>query len=137
MKTTKGFIIILGLFLLLASVLSVNVFAAGTVAVSSSEFYTHQGETFTTTIYIPDNANIVDFDISLKYDTELLTLVSVEENDEIKGTVVFNTDTAGEIAINYTRTSKNVTSYLPLLDLTFTVDNNIGVGVYDCIVLTD
>ena len=129
----KNLILILGLFLLLTSILSFTVFAEGTVAVSSSEFYTHQGETFTTTIYIPDGANIVDFDISLKYDTELLTLVNVEENDEIKGTVVFNTDTAGEIAINYTRTSKNVTSYLPLLDLTFTVDGNIGVGTYDCL----
>ena len=132
-KVAKNVVFILGLFLLLTSVLSVNAFAEGTVAVSSSEFYTHQGETFTTTIYIPDGANIVDFDISLKYDTELLTLVNVEENDEIKGTVVFNTDTAGEVAINYTRTSKNVTSYLPLLDLTFTVDNNIGVGTYDCL----
>ena len=132
-KAIKSFVLILGLFLLLVTVLSSNIFAAGTVAVSSSEFYSHQGETFTTTIYIPDNANIVDFDISLKYDTELLTLVSIEENEEIKGTVVFNTDTAGEIAINYTRTSKNVTSYLPLLDLTFTVDDNIGVGTYDCL----
>ena len=132
-KTIRNIILILGLFILLATVLSISVFADGTVAVSTGEFYTHQGETFTTTLYIPDNANIVDFDISLKYDTELITLVGVEENDDIKGTVVFNTDNAGEIAINYTRTSKNVTSYLPLLDMTFTVDNNIGVGIYNCL----
>ena len=131
-KTVRNLVLILGLCVLLLATITVNAFADGTLAVSSTEFYTHQGETFTTTIYIPDEADIVDFDISLKYDTELLTLVDVEENEEIKGTVVFNTDTTGEIAINYTRTSKNVTSYLPLLDLTFTVDDNIGVGIYDC-----
>ena len=119
--------------LLFAILLGVCSFASKTVAVSSSEFYTHQGETFTTTIFIPDGANIVDFDISLKYDTELLTLVSIEENEDIKGTIVFNADIAGEIAINYTRTNKNVTTYLPLLDLTFIVDDNIGIGSYDCL----
>ena len=104
-----------------------------TVAVSSSEFFTHQGEQFTTTVYIPDDANIVDFDITVKYNTELVSLVSAEESDDLKGSVVFNTDTPGEIAINYTRTSKNITSYMPILDLTFSVDENIGIGSYDCL----
>lgn len=113
--------------------LSLNASAGSTDAVASSEFYTHQGETFTTTIYIPDGANIVDFDITLKYDTEMLTLISVAENEDLKGTVVYNDQTSGEIAINYTRTNKNVTSYLPLLDVTFTVDDNIGIGAYDCL----
>ena len=64
----------IGILTLILALLCGNVFAEATVAVSSSEIYTHQGETFTTTIYIPDGANIVDFDITLKYDTELLTL---------------------------------------------------------------
>ena len=102
------------------------------IAVASSEFFTHQGEQFTTTIYIPDDANIVDFELTLNYDTNLITLVGAEENEDIKGAVVFNTDNPGEIAINYTRTSKNVTSYMPLVDITFVADENIGIGVYDC-----
>lgn len=103
------------------------------VAVASSDFLTHQGEIFTTTVYIPDNANIVDFDITLNYDTELITLVSAEEHEDIKGTVVFNTENPGVIAINYTRTSKNVTSYLPVINLMFSVDDNVGIGAYDCL----
>lgn len=122
------------LIVLLSSFLcSVGVSAVdGNVAVASSEFFTHQGETFTTTIYVPDNANIVDFDLTLKYDTELLTLMSVEENEDKKGTVIFNSEQAGKIAINYTRTKQNIVEYLPILDITFTVDENIGIGTYDC-----
>ena len=109
--------------------------ASGAVAVASSDFETHQGEEFTTTIYIPDNANIVDFDITVNYDTELITLVSAAENEDAKGTLIFNAETPGEILINYTRTSKNVTSYLPLLDLKFQVNENIGIGTYDCLTI--
>ncbi len=106
-----------------------------TVAVASSEFLTRQGETFTTTIYIPDNANIVDFDITLNYDTDIITLIQAEEHEDIKGTVVFNAERSGVIAINYTRTSKNVTSYLPVVNLTFAVDDNVGIGSYDCLTI--
>ncbi len=109
--------------------------ASGAVAVASSDFETRQGEEFTTTIYIPDDANIVDFDITVNYDTELITLVSIGENEDAKGTVIFNAETPGQILINYTRTSKNVTSYLPLLDLTFRVNENIGIGTYDCLTI--
>lgn len=123
---------LLTLALLVASVSAVSTFAADTFAVSSSKFQTHQGETFTTTIFIPDNANIVDFDITLKYDTDKLTLVQIEENEDIKGTVIYNDQVPGELPINYTRTSRNVTSYMPLLDVTFSVDDNVGVGSYDC-----
>lgn len=104
-----------------------------TVAVASSDFQVRQGETFTTTIYIPDNANIVDFDVTLNYDTDILTLVQAEEHEDVKGTVVFNAEQPGVIAINYTRASKNVISYLPLINLTFTVDENVGIGTYDCL----
>jgi len=103
------------------------------VAVSSTPFETHQGETFTTTVCIPDNGNIVDFDVTLEYDTDLLTLVSAEENSAMRGTVIFNTETPGTVRINYTRTSENVNTKMPLVDLTFTVDENIGVGTYDCL----
>lgn len=120
-------------FVLVFSVSAVSVMATDvTTAVASSEFYAHQGETFTTTIYIPDDANIVDFELTLNYDTELITLVDAVENEDIKGAVVFNTNNPGEIAINYTRTSKNVTSYMPLIDITFAIDENIGIGIYDC-----
>lgn len=134
MKNKRVFSIILFILTFTCTVAfsSFNALAETTAQVSSSQFLTHQGEEFTTTIYIPDNANIVDFDITLKYDTELVKLINAAENEDIKGSLVFNTDNPGEIAVNYTRTSKNVTSYLPILDLTFTVDDNIGIGSYDC-----
>lgn len=122
------------LFIFILSFTSLTASAVdSTLAVASTPFQTHQGENFTTTIYIPDNANIVDFDITLKYDTDLIKLESIVENEDIKGTVIFNADTEGVIRINYTRTSKNVTKYTPLVDLTFKVDDNIGVDVYDCL----
>ncbi len=101
--------------------------------IASTAFNTRQGETFTTTIYIADNANIVDFDIHLTYNTEYVTLISAVENEDIKGTVIFNTENVGTIDINYTRTSANVTKQTLLVDLTFKVNENLAPGVYDCI----
>lgn len=135
MKKTRKinqFLLFIFIFACVITSFSVNAFAVDTqMVIASSEFLVHQGETFTTTIYIPDNANIVDFDFTAKYDTSLLTLVKAEENEDIKGTVVFNADLPGEIAINYSRTSSNVNKYLPVLDLTFKVDDNIGIGSYE------
>lgn len=123
--------------LVLVLVFSVSVFSAAatevTTAVASSEFFTHQGETFTTTVYIPDNANIIGFEVTLNYDTDIITLVSAEEHEDIKGSVVYNVEQPGEIVINYAGTSKNVTSYMPLINLTFSADENVGVGAYDCL----
>ncbi len=125
---------IVALFVFLLSCLSFTVQAAEpNVAVSSTSFFTKQGETFTTTVYIPDNANIVDFDITLKYNPDLINLKTAEENEDVKGTVIYNAEKEGVIKINYTRTSKNVNSYLPILDLTFSVKDDIGIGVYDCL----
>ncbi len=131
-KTIKILFVTFVIFVL--SITAVTAYGAETnVAIASTPFQTHQGETFLTTIYIPDNANIVDFDMTLRYDTSLITLENIQENEDIKGTVIFNAETAGVIRLNYTRTSTNVNSYLPILDLTFSVKDDIGVAVYDCL----
>lgn len=106
--------------------------AEGNVVLSSTPFLVHQGESFSTTIFIPDNANIISFDVTLNYDSDLLTLTKIEENEDIKGSIVFNAETEGKLIINYTRTSQNVTKMLPLLDVSFDVNDNIGVDSYDC-----
>lgn len=131
-KFIKVSLVTLIIFILSCSVFTVQA-AEPTVAVSSTPFQTKQGEAFSTTIYIPDDANIVDFDITLKYDPELITLEGIQENEDIKGTVIFNAETEGIIKMNYTRTSSNVNKYLPILDLTFSVKNDVGIGVYDCL----
>ncbi len=131
MKKSR-FIFVTLIIALLFSVCVVSAFADEVpICVSSTEFQTHQGEEFTTTICIPDGANIVDFDITLKYDTELVTLLDAQENEDCKGSLTFNTEIPGEIRVNYTRTSQNVTKQLLILDLTFSVDSEAGIGVYD------
>ena len=103
------------------------------IHISSTEFQVRQGSEFTTTIYIADNANIIDFEVLLKYDTDKLTLISATENEDIKGAVVINAETAGSIGINYSRTSGNVNKQTMLVDLTFHVDEYLPAGVYDCL----
>ena len=114
-------------------VFSVSAAEQEDIHISSTEFQVRQGDEFTTTIYVADNANILDFDATLKYDTDKLTLISATENEDIKGSVVFNTATAGSIYLNYTRTSNNVTKQTMLVDLTFRVDEYLPAGVYDCL----
>ena len=114
-------------------VFSVSATEQENIHISSTEFQVRQGEEFTTTIYISDNANIIDFDILLKYDTEKLTLISATENEDIKGAVVINAKTAGSIRINYSKTSDNVTKKTLLVDLTFRVDEYLPSSVYDCL----
>ena len=105
--------------------------------ISSTEFQVIQGNEFTTTIYIADNANIIDFEVLLKYDTDKLTLVSATANEDIKGAVVINAENAGSIGINYSRTSENVTKQILLVDLTFRVDEYLSAGVYDCLTVDE
>ena len=97
-----------------------------------TDFQAMPGDTFTTTLSIDKDAGIIDFQIQLKYDTDLLTLVSAEENEDSGGTVIFNDSKDGRISVTYSRT-KNNTKEIPVLDLTFKVDDNIGIGVYDSI----
>ena len=100
-------------------VFSVSATEQENIHISSTEFQVRQGSEFTTTIYIADNANIIDFEVLLKYDTDKLTLISATENEDIKGAVVINAETAGSIGINYSRTSDNVNKQTMLVDLTF------------------
>ena len=114
-------------------VFSVSATEQENIHISSTEFQVRQGDEFTTTIYIADNANIIDFEVLLKYDTDKLTLVSATENEDIKGAVVINAGTPGSISINYSRTSGNVNKQTMLVDLTFRVDEYLPAGVYDCL----
>ena len=128
----KRFVFVALIIVLLFSAFAVSAIADNkSIAVASTDFQTHQGEGFLTTIFVPDNANIVDFDVTLRYDTDLVTLQAAEENDQCKGSLTFNTEVPGIIRINYTRTSQNITKQQPILDLTFLVDENAGVGVYE------
>ena len=74
--------------LIAAMLCSLFVFSASAtevenIHISSTDFQVRQGEEFTTTIYIADNANIIDFEALLKYDPEKLTLISAVESEDI------------------------------------------------------
>jgi len=118
-------------------VFSVSAVEQENIHISSTEFQVRQGDEFTTTIYIADNANIIDFEVLLKYDTDKLTLVSATENEDIKGAVVVNAENAGSIGINYSKTSDNVTKKTLLVDLTFRVDEYLPAGIYDCLTVDE
>ncbi len=96
-----------------------------------SDFQVVQGDTFTTTLSVAANSNIVDFQIKLNYDTEVLSLVSAAENENVLGDVVANTTQPGVIEISYSRTTSNLTKETPIYDFTFKVDDYVGVGLYD------
>ena len=109
-KLFKIVVPVFSFIVLLFTLSNFNVFAESVIAVASTEFEVHQGETFTTTIYIPDGANIVDFDMTLKYDTDKLTLDSINESDDIKGTVIFNDTEKGKIVNINTNSVLDITS---------------------------
>lgn len=126
--------------LVVAVLCSLFVFSASAtevenIHISSTDFQVRQGEEFTTTIYIAENANIIDFEALLKYDTDKLTLINAVESEDIKGAVVVNVENAGYISINYSRTSENVVKQTMLVDLTFRVDEYLSAGVYDCLIV--
>ena len=51
-----------------------------------SDFNALSGQAFETTLFLEENSNLVDFQLQLKYDTELVTLQSAEQDDELPGT---------------------------------------------------
>ena len=94
------------------------------------------GQEFSTTVYIAEDAQIGTFQVSLKYNTDLVTLVSAEEDEDAGGTVIVNDSTPGLLYVNYSRTN-NTSSARNILNLTFKVDESIGVGSYDLLTIDE
>ena len=104
--------------------------ATGGYILATTDIYTRQDEDFTTKLYITEGADICDFQISLNYNTELLTLVSAKSLVGSSATV--NTRTTGLIQIAYS-SGNNVTARTEVVELVFHVDPNAGIGAYDCL----
>lgn len=101
-----------------------------------TEYTAMPGQEFSTTIYIAEDAQIGTFQVSLKYNTDLVTLVSAEEDEDAGGTVIVNDSTPGLVHLNYSRTN-NTSSARNILNLTFKVDESIGVGSYDLLTIDE
>lgn len=104
--------------------------AEPTTAIATTPFEVHQGEQFTTTLYIPGAAEICGIEMTLSYDKDLFTL---KNSEVLKDTAVVNANTPGIIIINYAKADGNITKDTPLVELTFNVDENAGIGAYDCL----
>ncbi len=88
------------------------------------------GGDVTTTLYVDENSGVIDFEFQLKYDAELVTLVSAEASETLVGDIEI-TPKDGAVHISYTRTSANLTKRMEFVDLTFTVNGNAGPDSYD------
>ena len=84
----------------------------------------------TTTLYIEEGSNLIDFQHQLKYDTGIVSLTSVTPVADLVGDIEV-TQKDGAVHISYTRTSANLTKYTEFVKLTFTVDANVGPESYD------
>lgn len=132
MKFRNNLLRLLLAVLIFASLVTIEtpVQAANNAILATSDIYTRQDEDFTTILYITEDADICDFQISLNYDTELLTLVSAKSLVGASANV--NTSTDGLIQIAYAADS-NITSKTNIVELVFHVDPNAGIGEYDCL----
>jgi uncharacterized repeat protein (TIGR02543 family) len=87
------------------------------------------GETVTTTLVLQEGSGASSFDLFLTYDSERLTLVSATQSAGCNGSLIINTGTSGKIVVTFAG-NDNISSEMPLLDVTFSVDENIGTGTY-------
>ena len=101
--------------------------AADSAILAATDIQTRQDEDFTTTLYIPNGANICDLTVCLNYDPELITLVSASTAN---ASTTVNTTTEGTIIVAFGAGSNTVKD-TKLVDLTFHVDAFAGIGSYD------
>lgn len=104
-------------------ILATSAEETGTVYIRNTEFDPAPGQTFTTTLYVAENSNLAGIDLSLSYNTDILTLISFRD---IKATCTAGN---GNIQINYASES-NTVKELKLVELTFLVDENLAAGSF-------
>jgi uncharacterized repeat protein (TIGR02543 family) len=97
---------------------------------SITPFEARPSGTFTTTLFLEENSNLIDFQIQLCYDTDLVSLDSVQQSEGLSGSLQIVTYEGGRVNITYTNTTSNITDRTNLVDMVFSVDGNIGIGDY-------
>lgn len=127
------------LSLLIAALICVGLFGAtpataadGTI-LAATPIQTRQDEEFTTTLYIPDGANICDLTVCLNYDPQLITLVKATTAN---ASTTVNTSTPGTIILAF-GSGSNTVKDTNLVDLTFRVDAFAGIGSYDFLTVNE
>ena len=96
----------------------------------TTPFDATQSGTVSTTLYLEEGSNLIDFEFQLSYDTEFVTLQDAVQADNLMGDMEI-TQKDGAVHISYTRTSSNLTEKTDLAVLTFLVDENVGPDAYE------
>lgn len=132
MKVSKRHIGLFLLVLLFLFALSLGVSAEeySPAIFKTTPFEAKQNDIITTTLYVEENSNMIDFEFQLKYDTELVEFQSAEATDSLLGDIEI-THKDGVVHFSYTRTSANLTAKTEFATLTFLVKSNNGPGSYD------
>ena len=115
--------VVLSLLVIMLSI-SVSATSQGSITFSCTEFDSVRGETFTTTVYAQEGSNVTGLDLTLTYNSEYVTLESYDVVRASEVNVSGNT-----IEIHYAD-ADNVTTKLELVELTFSVDDNLAAGLY-------
>ena len=115
--------VVLSLLVIMLSI-SVSATSQGSITFSCTEFDSVRGETFTTTVYAQEGSNVTGLDLTLTYNSEYVTLESYDVVRASEVNVNGNT-----IEIHYAD-ADNVTTKLELVELTFSVDDNLAAGLY-------
>lgn len=102
----------------------------------TTPFEATQGGDVTTTLYLAEGSNLIDFEFQLGYDTEFVELVSAVADENI-GDGMEITVKDGAVHISYTRTSSNLTKETNLAQLTFTVKEDVGGDSYEYLYLDE
>lgn len=111
-------------------------FAADTsvnASVMNTEFQTEQDSDFTTTLYIPENSNISDFQAVIDYNEDYVSLVKATPCESESGSIAVN-DKDEKLYISYSSV-KNQTAQIDVVDLVFHVTDDLAGGKYDFITI--
>ncbi len=121
---------------MLAALPAVTASAAETAGVQlmNTAFQTAQDQEFTTTVYLPKDSNISDFQAYLRYDPACVTLVKATAVKTEQGQVAVNAKKDGSISLTYSA-EQNQTEKLNLVKLTFRVPDDLAEGKYDFLTL--
>lgn len=118
------------------SVSGFNVSAADTdvnASLMNTEFQTEQDSEFTTTIYVPENSNITNFQAVLNYNSDYVKLVEAKPYESEAGTILVN-EKNGKINLSFTGV-ENQTEKISVVDLTFHVAEDLAANKYEFISL--
>lgn len=106
------------------------------VELKLSEIKANQGDEFETSLYVEEDSNMCDFQISFTYDTDFVELIEAIESDNAGGDITINSENTGEVIINYTRNT-NITTEKKFVDFKFKVNENAGTGDYQLLSINE